>query len=286
VSLGDKIEIEEIVHATGGGATNAAVTFARLGLSTSAICRVGDDAAGREIVADLEREGVDASLVVHDQKGATGYSTLLTASTGERTALVYRGVAGAFVAKDIPLKACATRWLYITSLGGNVPLVARLVAYAHECGMHVAWNPGKKEISAGLARMKPLLSNIHAFILNREEAEALTGKKTVNDICKELAVPGNVITVTDGPKGAYAHRNGVTIFSPGTGAKARSQTGAGDAFGSGFVASMIRSEHLKNALATGILNAESVIRKVGAKAGILKRWPTKKQLESMKITTV
>lgn len=286
VSLGDKIEIEEVVHATGGGATNAAVTFARLGFRAAALCRVGDDAPGRELVAALEGDGVDASLVVRDQKGATGYSTLLTASTGERTVLVYRGVSGAFSDKDVPWKSCAARWMYVTSLGGNVALVERLVGYARECGMQMAWNPGKKEIAKGLDKIRPLLAGVRVFNLNREEAEALTGKKSIRDMCAELATPGNVVVVTDGPKGAYAHRNGVTLFSPGTGAKAKSQTGAGDAFGSGLVASLMKSDNLKAALATGVLNAESVIKQVGAKAGILKRWPSKKQLETIKISSV
>lgn len=286
VSLGDKIEIEEVVHATGGGATNAAVTFARLGYRASALCRVGDDAPGRELVAELARDHVDVSMVVRDPKGATGYSTLLTASTGERTVLVYRGVSGAFGTSDIPWKSCAARWMYVTSLGGNVELVKRLVRYAQDCGMQMAWNPGKKEIARGVENIRPLLSGVRVLNLNREEAEALTGKTAIKDVCAALATPGNVVVVTDGPNGAYAHRNGVTLFSPGTGAKAKSQTGAGDAFGSGFVASLMKSENLKSALATGVLNAESVIKQVGAKAGILKRWPTKKQLESIKISSV
>lgn len=286
VSLGEKIEVDEIVHTTGGGATNAAVTFARLGFRCSALCRVGNDAAGRDVVAELDDEGVDTSLVIRDSGGATGYSTLLTASTGERTALVFRGVSGSFSVKDIPWKSCAARWMYITSLGGNVDLVKRLLAYAAECGMQVAWNPGRKEIAKGMDVVRALLPGVRVFDLNREEAQSLTGKKDVRDICESVATPGNVVLITDGAKGAYAHRNGVTLHAPGTGAKAKSQTGAGDAFGSGFVASLMRSDNLRSALALGVLNAESVIKRVGAKAGILKRLPTKKQVESIKIASL
>jgi sugar/nucleoside kinase (ribokinase family) len=91
VALGTKIDVDQIVHTTGGGATNAAVTFARLGFTTAAVCRVGEDKAGEEIVWDLEGDGVDTSLVKKIAGGQTGYSTLLTAPSGERSVLVYLG---------------------------------------------------------------------------------------------------------------------------------------------------------------------------------------------------
>jgi sugar/nucleoside kinase (ribokinase family) len=287
VPLGDKIEIEEIVYATGGGATNAAVTFARLGYRVAAACRVGDDIPGRELVAELERDGVDVSLVSRDATGSTGYSVLLTADTGERTALVYRGVSGSFTVKDMPSASCKTKWIYLTSIGGNLALVKKLLARGMKDGINFAWNPGKKEIVKGLEAIRPLLRSVAVFNVNREEAETLTEKKDLAAIFKALAVnPRIVVIVTDGPNGSYVHRDGTTLFAPGTGAKAKSQTGAGDAFGSAFVASYMRDGNLRLALATGVHNAESVIKQVGAKAGILGRWPTKKQIESIKITTV
>ena len=45
--LGSKIEVENIIFETGGGATNAAVTFTRQGLKTAAIARLGEDPGGR-----------------------------------------------------------------------------------------------------------------------------------------------------------------------------------------------------------------------------------------------
>jgi ribokinase len=48
------------------------------------------------------------------------------------------------------------------------------------------------------------------------------------------------------------------------------RTGAGDAFGSGFVAALAQGLSLEHAVTLGSANATSVIQKVGAKAGILK----------------
>jgi sugar/nucleoside kinase (ribokinase family) len=274
VALGTKIELDSIVHTTGGGATNAAVTFARLGFKTAVVCRVGQDSAGRDLIIDLQREGVDTTMITRVVDGATGYSTLLTAPSGERTVLVYRGVSATFTSKDIPLKDCRARWFYLTSLGGNLELSKKAIEHAAKCGASVAWNPGGQEIKKGMTALKPILRRVSVLNINREEAEKLTTQKALPYMFRELATPGRILIITDGANGAYAHQDGVTIFAGTRGVKAVSRTGAGDAFGSGFVASYMKTGNVKTALAVGTLNAECVIQEVGAKAGLLRRWPT------------
>ncbi len=275
VPLGAKIDVERKVESTGGGATNAAVTFARLGFGAAAVCRVGDDDAGRGVAAELAREGVRTALLRRVRGGETGYSTLLTAEGGERSVLVYRGVSARFTAADIPWDRLHARAAYLTSLGGNVRLSARLVrACAHE-GALVAWNPGRGEIAAGLRAFKPALPFASVLLVNREEAAALTGAREPRDAFGALVRAGfaGAAVVTDGGKGATAFFRDRAWFCGTTGARSVSRTGAGDAFGSGLVAALLKGLALPQALAVGTLNAEGVIGKVGAKAGILKRWP-------------
>lgn len=50
-------------------------------------------------------------------------------------------------------------------------------------------------------------------------------------------------------------------------------TGAGDAFGSAFVATLAKGLYLDDALRAGLLNALGVVTHMGAKAGILKKFP-------------
>src|SRR3989344_899111 len=59
MALGSKMEIDEIFYTVGGSAANTAVTFARQGLSTACIARVGKDLRGEEIVRVLAQENVD-----------------------------------------------------------------------------------------------------------------------------------------------------------------------------------------------------------------------------------
>ncbi|OGL66981.1 hypothetical protein A2856_00600 [Candidatus Uhrbacteria bacterium RIFCSPHIGHO2_01_FULL_63_20] len=284
VSLGSKIEVEEIVHTTGGGATNAAVTFARLGFNAATVCRVGDDSAGRDVIIDLQREGIATTLVRRVEDGETGYSTLLTdANTGERSVLVYRGVSATFAVSDISWDECDARWYYVTSLGGNLSVAKRVITFAKGCDASVAWNPGSKELKRGLGSIQELLPEVDLFMVNREEAIALTGRGEIEGIFQRLLTANNVVIVTDGEKGAYAGRGGKVWFAGTTGRKAVSRTGAGDAFGSAFVASYMQKKDVPAALAVATLNADSVIRAVGAKAGILKSWPTAAQIKKIAV---
>jgi len=285
VALGSKIEIETIVHSTGGGATNAAVTFANLAFNVAAACRIGDDSAGREVMADLKHANVDTSLVaqVNEQ---TGYSTLLTTKTGERSVLVYRGAAKRFQADDLPLKNCRGDWFYLTSLGGNLELAKQIILHANDCNARVSWNPGSGEIAEGLDAFKDVLPMVDMLNVNREEARKLTGADTIDDMLNALATSGNVVIITDGADGAYAHKDGTTYFAGTTGATAVSRTGAGDAFGSGFAAAYVKTSDLKTALAVGTLNAEHVIQEHGAKAGLLTDWPDEDQINNIPIKTI
>jgi sugar/nucleoside kinase (ribokinase family) len=272
---------------TGGGATNAAATFARLGYKSAVLCRVGDDSAGRDLIIELQREGITTTLIERVPGGKTGYATLLTdANTGERTVLVYRGVSGTFDEATIPWGTCRAQWFYMTSLGGDLALAKRVLQHAKSLKAHVVWNPGSKEIKKGLGALQGLLRHVSVLILNREEAKMLTQIEELDGMFKRLARHNTIILITDGEHGSYAHHEGTTWKAGTTGRKAVSRTGAGDAFGSGFTASYMQDSDIVTALKMGTLNADSVIREVGAKAGILKKWPTAAALKSIKVTKV
>jgi sugar/nucleoside kinase (ribokinase family) len=49
------------------------------------------------------------------------------------------------------------------------------------------------------------------------------------------------------------------------------RTGAGDAFGSGFVSGMILENDIEYAIQLGSANATSVIQEIGAKNGLLQK---------------
>lgn len=287
VSLGAKITVDKKVESTGGGATNAAVTFARLGFDAACACKVGDDASGREVVADLGREGVDTTLIKHVLGGETGFSALLTASNGERSILTSRGVSADWKTTDLPWSSLHTKWFYITSLGGNLAIAERIGQTAAKGGSAIAWNPGHSELSQSLAAVKPMLKHVSVLFVNKEEAATLTGEQDpINAFRAFSDLPHLTVIITDGDKGAYAFRGTEAWVSGTTGVQGISRTGAGDAFGSGVTAGLMHGLSLPQALALGTLNAESVIKQIGAKKGILKSWPSAAQLKKVPVRSL
>lgn len=286
VALGAKIELDNVVLTTGGGATNAAATFGSLGFQVATITKIGDDSPGKDVVEDLSRFGVSTKHVRMVKGGRTAYSTLLTMKDGERTILVYRGVSKEFTQKDIDWNGIKnTKWIYLTSLGGNFALSKKIVETAHKAGVHVMWNPGSGELAAGMNAWTPILPMVDVLNMNKEEAMLLTGKRTMNEMFAALHSEGKIRLITDGAEGTYLCRDDMKRHAATTGVTSTSRTGAGDAFGSGFLSGYLKKEDLKYALAVGTINAESVIQKPGPKLGILSAWPGLIKVSKIKISS-
>ena len=284
MALGSKIEIKKFFATTGGGATNAAVTFRSLGYKTAIISKIGDDETGKDVIDDLKRANIETKFLKKIPNGQTAYSTLLTMPEGERTVLVFRGVSSSFNASDIDWKAIkSSKWIYLTSLGGNLELSKKIIEFAHNHKVKIAWNPGMGELKKGWKSFSSILPLVDVFLINKEEAELLTGESDRRKLVTLLKCDGAIRLITDGSKGTTVI-DGIKSFHIGTsGTKGISRTGAGDAFGSGFVASYIKSNDSVFAARVGTLNAESVIQHLGAKKGILKEWPSESKLAKIKV---
>ncbi|OGL71451.1 hypothetical protein A3C17_03615 [Candidatus Uhrbacteria bacterium RIFCSPHIGHO2_02_FULL_53_13] len=284
--LGRKIEVDAPVFCTGGGATNAAATFGHLGLKVAPICKIGTDALASDVIRDLERHGVYTHALVRDAKTPTGYSVLLTAETGERTAIVYRGASANLAQGDLP-KRLDTDWVYVTSVGGNLSLVKAIFARAHASGAKTAWNPGSRELQHGRKALAPLLSKTDVLFLNREEAVSLTkeSRYDTRGILRAMKkAVRHTFVMSDGADGSYAVNNTHAFRAFPTDAPAVNATGAGDAFGSGVISGLIHwNGDLVNSLRLGSLNAESVIGKIGAKEGLLERLPGTRRLAAIRV---
>ncbi len=273
-ALGSKMEVGEPVFSLGGGAANAAVTFARQGLKTAALIRVGDDETGESIIKSLKSEKV-TPIAVRDKKEKTAYSTILLTPGGERTILVYRGASTDFKRKEVPFPKLKARWAYIAP-GTIAPAVLKeIISYLKNKGASIAINPSKHYLENGGRLVKPLLKDVDVFIVNREEASYLTDVSYSDPrrIFKKLDefVKGTAV-MTDGPKGAYVS-DGEYFYQAKTFKEKKlvDRTGAGDAYGAGFVAGLIQKKDVLRALRLAAANATSVVEAVGAQAGILRK---------------
>ena len=285
--LGEKIELENVIFETGGGSTNAAVTFSRLGYRTATITAVGNDVNGTEIFSVLKKEKIATSFIQKIPKEQTAFSIIIVAGSGERTVLVLRGASQSISPKKIPWSKIHAKWFYISSLGGNLDLMQTIINHAHRSNIRIAWNPGSKELKQGIDVLTPLIRGVDVFNLNKEEAGVLL-KSPSNNLQTTIAslrpLPHHLLLVTDGQNGAYAASKDLTLHSGTIDVPRINATGAGDAFGSGVIAGLLRKDDIAYSLAVGTQNATGVVQQMGAKRGILHAFPSSKALQEVIIT--
>ncbi|MEX2090558.1 MAG: carbohydrate kinase family protein [Candidatus Paceibacterota bacterium] len=271
--LGSKIEIKKIALTSGGGGTNAAVTFSRQGLKTACIGVVGNDLNGQELLNELVDEGIETKYFQKHGDDHTAYSVILVDPSGERTILSYKGEGQHFDADQLNLEGIKTKWMFLNSLGGHYDLLEKAVSWAVTNGVKLATNPGGKELDHGLEKLKPLLKNFSIFWVNQEEAAKLTGidYKNESEIFKAMdELIGGIFVMTKGPEG-MAVSDGQNVYRAKVpDSPVVERTGAGDASCSGFIAEYIRSGNIEKAIQFATANASSVVTQYGAKAGILK----------------
>lgn len=269
--LGSKNDLEAVNYSTGGGATNGAVTFARQGLHSMYMGKIGHDVAGKAILDDLHKDGVDTSLVGYSKTVGSGYSCILLAPSGERTIMSYRGASSHYEIHPEDFHNSHPDWIYLTSLEGNFEVIDTIFEYAKANNIKIAMNPGKKELEAK-DHLKKLIPQLTLLSMNKEEMQQIYSGKTLEELVRQASKDVHYVIVTDGPNGAMAtdrwHIVGAGMYED---VPVIDRTGAGDAFSSGFTAMIASGESLEDAVIFASANSTNVVATIGAKAGILNR---------------
>ena len=269
--LGVKMEVSEVTFATGGNASNVAVTLARQGLHVEYMWPLGHDPASETVLRDLDEEGVATDRVVRRDHYQAGYSTILIATNGERTILNHRGVSTDTKGTDLDFAAIADAdWVYPSSLAdGGTDLLRHVIDEAEKHNTKVMLNPAGPEL-ADPAKLKALLDSVDILCMNKEEMQQLVEGEELEELVRHGLNYVPVIIVSDGPNGVVAS-DGKTIVRAGMyeDVKVVDRTGAGDAFASGFLSQWALGKSLKDSIVFASANSTSVVTKIGAKAGIL-----------------
>lgn len=271
-ALGSKIYIDSLSQYIGGDAANAAITFARQGLQTGFIGKLGTDAHTKSVQSYFKKEKVKLLSKTLSKK-QTDTSIILLSPTGERTILVSRGASNDFLPKDIPnVKA---KWWYIAPGKISSSIILNLVKKIKKEHGKIAFNPSGYYIEHEIDVLKEICKSSDIVIVNREEGSKITGKsyEKIKDIFKAFdALVLGIAVLTDGSNGAFVSDGHMLYKAISFKEKQLAdRTGAGDAFGSGFVAGFIQKNDIGYALRLACANATSVVEHIGAQQGILLR---------------
>ncbi|MBI1839085.1 MAG: carbohydrate kinase family protein [Candidatus Colwellbacteria bacterium] len=290
VPAGEKIGVDDVYFTVGGNAANATVTFSRQGYKAAVLTRIGDDAEGVEVKKKLRQEGISTDFI-SAVSIPTAFSVLLL-QAGERTILSYHGAMESFSLKSVDWGKLKSKWWYVSLPGESYKLLGQLLKAARENNVSVALNPSFKHLLQGKEELIKCLKDISLLVLNEGEAAALTNtsfKKPKHVFRKLDELTPGVVVVTSGAKGAVVS-DGRFVYKAGTFKERKlvDRTGAGDAYGSGFVAGLIRvgetckvkgvcdPRNIEYAIRLASANATSVVEKLGATEGTL----TKKEFDN------
>ncbi|MCW1930615.1 MAG: carbohydrate kinase family protein [Candidatus Kerfeldbacteria bacterium] len=272
---GGKVMSDRVFLEYGGGASTAAVSCARLGLRVGIISSIGADEYGGEMRKHFRAEHVDTSML-YTSSHHTGFSFILVHQrTGEHVAFIHYGAAEECVLPQ-NFKTLNTEWFYVSSLNTTQwPKIMRTLI-AH--GGKIAWNPGNTQLRSSSHILKEMLASVHTLIVNEDEsllfARSLSEKKeSLRQRIRLLHGAGpKVVVITRGRKGAMSFDGTTLYIMPKVDDRPVDTTGAGDSYGSAFVAGLhMYKGDIQRAMDLAALNSASNVAVVGAQRGLLYR---------------
>lgn len=285
--LNEKIEGEKIFFRSGGGGGNSAATFANQGLKVAFCGMIGRDCAGYFVSKDLNKFKIDTRFLFETEKRSTSCSVIFTGKEG-KIILPYRGASRFLSIKTISLAKLRAKWFYLAPLSGFLRKdFLKIIDFAKKNHIKVALNPSKYQLA--ISEIKEALKKVDILILNQEEASFLTKipfekEKKIFERLDKLT--GDICIMTKGERGATASDGKYLYHAPILRTKVIDTTGAGDAFGAGFVTQFIKTSNIILALQFATANAAAKVGKIGAKEGLLKKSEKWKKVPVKKIKII
>jgi ribokinase len=268
---GDKIIINDLDFEIGGGGTNTAVSFSRLGLKTAYLGKLGNDANAEKILELLKKENIN---FIGARGEKTGYSVVLNSIEHERTILTYKGANNELLDSDVVLSNLQTKWLYSSSMiGQSFETLKSIFFVVKKTGAKTAFNPSNYQAKLGIMQLKDVLKNLDVLVLNKEEAQLLLNEQNQNigELVQKLSSYGpEYVVITDGKNGATSYyKNKIYQIGTSKDLKIVETTGAGDAFASAFVSGLFYGLTIEDCLKLGIIQSEACISGMGAKTNLM-----------------
>ena len=266
------VEMRAQISTQGGGAAaNVASWLAAYKTPVFLVARVGDDAAGKTVIDELDQFGVEHSKTVIS--GArTGVVIVLVDDLGERTMFPDSGANAGLSPADLPpLDGFDAIYLSGYSLVNPQSRagILEIINIAKSKRLPILFDPSTVGVllEVGVAKVREWLSFMDLILLNEEEAHFLTGMSNPVDAAADLLQFAECVVIKRGPIGALgqSRKSEKAIQVAATPTTVVDTTGAGDAFAAGFIQIWSEGGELIDALSRGAELAGYCVAHIGSR---------------------
>jgi ribokinase len=263
---GETVSGGDVLRNPGGKGANQAVAAARLGRGVAMVGRVGDDQAGRELLASLEADGVDTAHVRAVDGVPSGAAFITVSQDGENQIVVSPGANARLAPEHVADAGAALRAAAVTLLQLEVPPEAVAAAVRAARG-RVVLNPAPVR-----ALPDGLLAEVDVVVPNRVELAQLA-EGPIPGTVEEAAglagrLPARAAVVTLGADGALVVEDGRASHVPAVPVRPVDTTAAGDAFCGGLADALAGGADLRDAARWAVRVAAAACTRPGAQASL------------------
>lgn len=272
------VNAEQFRLDAGGAESNVAAHVAALGHRAAWFSRLGDDALGHRVEAQLAARGVDVSSVVSDPVNPTG---LYVKDPGHGVRYYRAGSAASHLSTaDADLvKLTGVRILHVSGITAAISpsaagFLSRMIARARDAGVLVSFDINYRaalwDAATAAAALAALARRADLVFTGRDEAEGLWGTAAAEDV-RALFADVPELVVKDGSVGATTFLGGREVFEPALVVDVVDVVGAGDAFAGGYLAALLEDLSTQDRLRAGHRRAGGTLLTTGDSidAGVL-----------------
>lgn len=268
----------KFAQAFGGDSLNTAIYLARLGIRTSYLTALGDDAWSSEMLANWDKEGIDTSFVRRVPGRMPGLYIIQNEANGERRFSYWRDRSPAreiFDAENQQLAQSFLQhdWIYFT--GVTLSLYSRegrmrLFDYlqrANDAGAWIVFDtnfrkhgwPDRQEADAAFRQAIEMADILFA---SHEDMAGIFGRGA--DAMFDVAKCGEKILKLPDASARVVWRNRDEVVAPLPVKKVVDTTAAGDSFAAAYLAMRVNGKSPLMAAGAGHQLANIVIQNAGA----------------------
>jgi sugar/nucleoside kinase (ribokinase family) len=262
--------VDEIKITAAGSAGGTALILAKLGAAVRSAGAVGADPLADMLVALLERDGVDTSLLARRSDVQTSASVLPIRPDGSRPAFHVVGANSTYGPADVDWNAVEEAgYLHLGGpefMGGEA--AAEILGRAREHGVVTSADvlaPGDMGILDWIA---PALPHLDYLLPNDEQAIGFTGAPDLEAACRALVEQGvGCVAATCGAEGVMLVDPDGADRVPAFAVDVVDTTGCGDAFSAGFLRGLALGRDRRGAAELGCATAALVAQGLGTDYG-------------------